>query len=173
MAESNNDFGLVDAIGAEAIGRPGQRTFRLIARSGGAYASIWLEKETLIALGQALQQMIVRLGRPSASRRAPLLSGDEVPSDPEVQFRCGNLGLSYDEAQEEFTLFAFAADADEEAIPEWSGRITVPQARSLSRVIEQLAEAGRPKCPLCTAVLDGPVHICPRANGHARELTNG
>jgi uncharacterized repeat protein (TIGR03847 family) len=173
MAESSNDFGLVDAVGAEAVGRPGQRTFRLIARSGGTYASIWMEKETLLALGNALQQFIVKLGRPDSHRRAPLLEGSELPGDPQVQFRCGQLALSYIEESEEFTLFAYMVDADENDIAEWAGRVTIPQARSLSRAIEQLGEAGRPKCPLCGAVLEGAVHICPRANGHARELTNG
>lgn len=173
MAESSNDYGLVDAIGAEAIGQPGARTFRLTARAGRAYAAIWMEKEILLDLGRALQQLIVRLGRPDSRNRAPLLDGAEVPGDPDVQFRCGQLGLSYGEQSEEFTVLAFATDAGEDDSPAWSGRITIPQARSLSRAIEQLGEAGRPKCPLCGAVLEGTVHVCPRSNGHARELTNG
>ena len=38
------DLGLVDAVDAEAIGQPGQRTFRLRARAGDQYAALWLEK---------------------------------------------------------------------------------------------------------------------------------
>lgn len=172
-AESSNDFGLVEAIGAEAIGAPGQRTFRLIARGGGVYASIWMEKEQVLALGAALQQQIVRLGRPPSRTRTPLLAGSDVPASPEVQFHCGQLGLGYDEAREEFVILAYPSDAGEDDVAAWSGRLALGQARALSRQVEQLAESGRPKCPLCGAIMDGLVHICPRTNGHARELTNG
>jgi uncharacterized repeat protein (TIGR03847 family) len=174
MAESGNDFGLLDGVGAEAIGQPGQRTFRMIARGRGRYASLWMEKEQLNALGTALQQQIVRLGRPALRERpAPLMSGDDVPAGPEVDFRCGQLGLGFDEARTEFVVFAYNAEQEESETAAWSGRLSVAQARALSREIEAVVNAGRPKCPLCGAVMDGPIHVCPRANGHARELSNG
>ncbi|SRR5579871_5847814 len=174
MAESGDDFGLLDGVGAEALGAPGQRTFRMIARGHGRHASLWMEKEQLAALGTALQQQIVRLGRPALRERlAPLMSGDELPAGPEVDFRCGQLGLGFDEARTEFVVFAYNAEAEDTETAAWSGRLSVGQARALSREIEAVVNAGRPKCPLCGAVMDGPIHVCPRANGHARELSNG
>ncbi len=174
MAESSDDFGLLDGVGAEALGTPGQRTFRMIARGHGRYASLWMEKEQLAALGTALQQQIVRLGRPALRERpALLMSGNELPAGPEVDFRCGQLGLGFDESRTEFVVFAYNAEAEDTETAAWSGRLSVAQARALSREIESVVNAGRPKCPLCGAVMDGPIHVCPRANGHARELSNG
>ena len=46
------DFGLVDAVDADAVGPPGQRHFRLRARTGDQYASLWLEKEQLNEIGR-------------------------------------------------------------------------------------------------------------------------
>ncbi len=171
MAESSNDFGLVDEVGAEAIGAPGQRSFRLIARGRGEYVSLWMEKEQLNALGTAIQQQIVRLGRPAAGERpARLLEGRELPATAEVEFRCGQLGLGYDERRQEFVLLAYPQEAGENDPAAWSGRISLAQARSLSREIERLVNAGRPHCPLCGLLIEGPTHNCPRANGHAKEL---
>ncbi|HEY7295730.1 MAG TPA: DUF3090 family protein [Dehalococcoidia bacterium] len=174
MAESSNDFGPVEGVGAEAVGQPGQRTFRLVASGRGRFASLWMEKEQLIALGTALQQQIVRLGRPALREQpARLISGGDLPARADVDFRCGQLGLGFDEARSEFVVFAYNAEIEETETAAWSGRLSVAQARALSREIEAVVNAGRPKCPLCGAVMDGPVHVCPRANGHARELSNG
>ena len=52
------DFGMVDAVDAEAIGDPGQRTFRIRVRSGANYAALWLEKEQLSALGRGISQLL-------------------------------------------------------------------------------------------------------------------
>jgi len=175
MAESSNDFGLVDGVGAEAIGQPGQRTFRLIARSRDQYASLWLEKEQLTALGTALQQQIVRLGRPATRERgAPLMSGAEVPAHADVEFRCGQIGLGYDERRTEFVVLAYTTEAEANDEAAWTGRLTLAQARALSHEIEETVNAGRPKCPLCGQITDSAGgHVCPRSNGHAKELSNG
>jgi len=175
MAESSNDFGRVDAVGAEALGQPGQRTFRVIARGSGGYASLWMEKEQLLALGTAIQQQIVRLGRPPARERpAPLLSGGDLPPTADVEFRCGQIGLGYDERREDFVILAYTAEAADDDPASWSGRITVAQARTLSHEIDELVNSGgRPRCPLCGLIMEGPEHNCPRANGHAKELSNG
>jgi uncharacterized repeat protein (TIGR03847 family) len=171
MAESGSDFGLVDGIGAEAIGQPGRRTFRILARSGHQSASLWIEKEQLAALGTAFQQAIVRLGRPAGRERsAPLLSGADLPGRPAIDFRCGQLGWGFDEQRQEFLIVAYPMEAPEDEAAAWHGRLTVAQARSLSREIERLVNAGRPKCPLCGMVLEGMEHVCPRANGHAKDI---
>jgi uncharacterized repeat protein (TIGR03847 family) len=171
MAESGSDFGLVDGIGAEALGRPGQRQFRMIARSGSQTASLWVEKEQLAALGTALQQAIVRLGRPAMRERpAPLLAGEDLPATPGTEFHCGQIGWGYDEQASEFLVLAYPVEAPDDDSAAWRGRLSVAQARALSREIERLVNSGRPKCPLCGTVLDGPSHVCPRTNGHAKDV---
>ncbi len=88
-----------------------------------------------------------------------------------MEFRCGQVGLGYDEEREQFIVFAYPAGVAEGDPAAWTGRLTIGQGRALSREIDQIVNAGRPKCPLCGLVMDGPIHICPRTNGHARELT--
>ncbi len=172
MAESSSDFGLVDSVGAEAIGPAGQRSFRLIARGANEFAALWMEKEQLGALGTAIQQQIVRMGRPpSRDRPARTLAGHELPDAIDVEFRCGQIGLGFDEEHDQFVVFAYPTDAGEGDVAAWTGRLSIGQSRALSREIDELVNAGRPKCPLCGLVMEGPVHVCPRTNGHARELT--
>ena len=68
------DFGLVDAIDAEAIGQPGQRRFRLRVRSGQEYAALWMEKESVAALGRSFSALLAerstQRGRPAADVEA-------------------------------------------------------------------------------------------------------
>jgi uncharacterized repeat protein (TIGR03847 family) len=174
MAESSNDFGLLEGVGAEAVGQPGQRTFRLIARSDTASASLWMEKEQLTALGTAIQQQIVRLGRPAARERpVPLISGSDIPQRPDVEFHLGQIGLGFDETKDEFVVVAYPVDREETAESGWTGHLTLAQARSLSREIERVVNAGRPRCPLCGLLIEGPIHSCPRSNGHAKEFASG
>ena len=52
------DLSLVDAVDAEAIGAPGERTFRVRARAGSNRAALWMEKEQLAALGQAISRLL-------------------------------------------------------------------------------------------------------------------
>ena len=52
-------FGPVIFVGAEAVGIPGQRRFRLKAMAeDGRSAMLWLEKEQLIALGDAIETVL-------------------------------------------------------------------------------------------------------------------
>ena len=57
------DFGLVDAVDADAVGPPGQRHFRLRARVGDQYASLWLEKEQLIEIGRIFSRLLAERSR--------------------------------------------------------------------------------------------------------------
>jgi hypothetical protein len=57
------EFGPLAHISAEAIGQPGQRRFRLRALSEeGDSASLWLEKEQLVALGEAIENVLKQEG---------------------------------------------------------------------------------------------------------------
>src|SRR4030042_1588088 len=68
------EFGRVNSREAEAIGEPGQRTFRLRVSSGQRTASLWLEKEQLQALALALMRLPGQMGQaeiiPAAGERA-------------------------------------------------------------------------------------------------------
>ena len=64
------DFGLVDALDAEAVGVPGQRTFRMRANKGESYAALWLEKEQLSRLGQSFSQLLADYSAGTRSARS-------------------------------------------------------------------------------------------------------
>ncbi len=186
------DFNPVNAIVADAVGRPGQRTFFLQARQGGDMATLIMEKEQVAALATSILQLLEELEK----ERADLPAVEEetgVPSlrEPlEPAFRVAQLGLGYDERQDLMVLIAqaipdaggeeqdLAADPPslemvEDEVDDQKARFyaTRAQMRSLSEHALQVVAAGRPECPLCGRVIDPDGHFCPRTNGHAFPLS--
>ena len=167
------DFGLVDAVDADAIGEPGQRTFRVRARSGDSYAALWLEKEQLAQLGRLFSQL---LAERSKQRGRPMGAVEQVgnfPQSPQVDMQVARLGLDYDADDERVILLADDQTALERGdTPAFRMEISRDQALNAIRVIEQAVAGGRPLCPLCHQALqyEGQAHFCPGGNGHSKEL---
>src|SRR5579862_7258067 len=107
-----HDFGRAELFDAEAIGRPGERKFRLIARSGRHTASLWLERDQLDRLNIFLEQLLSQITgaptlRPEAQARANAPSApDDFPDSPEVDFQVGRLEIEYDQDTERFAFRA-------------------------------------------------------------------
>jgi uncharacterized repeat protein (TIGR03847 family) len=166
------DFGLVDAVDAEAIGAPGQRTFRVRARAGAQFAALWMEKQQLAALGRAISQLLAERsrarGRP-ATRPAPL---GPFTERPDIDLQIVRLGLDYDAERDRLVLLADDAPGYERGeTPTVRLEIARAGALALVRTIEQVVAAGRPLCPLCGQPLEGSgQHFCPGSNGHSKEL---
>lgn len=185
------DFNPVSAIVADAVGRPGQRTFFLQARQGADMATLIMEKEQVAALATSILQLLEELEK----ERANLPAVEEEIAAPSLRepldpaFRVGQLGLGYDERHDLMVLIAQAIpDAGEERGPpadpaspamledqgdEQKARFyaTRAQMRSLSEHALQVVAAGRPDCPLCGRVIEPDGHFCPRTNGHAFPLS--
>ncbi|MEX2447051.1 MAG: DUF3090 family protein [Dehalococcoidia bacterium] len=167
------DFGLVDAIDGEAIGPPGQRTFRVRARVGDSYAALWMEKESLATLGRSLSQL---LAERSTQRGQPGGHVDTVgnfPQHPQVELQVVRMGLDYDVEAERAILLADDAVALERGdTPTFRLEMSRSQALFVIRQFEQVVEGGRPLCPLCHQPLEfeGQEHFCPRTNGHSKDL---
>ncbi|GCE14304.1 DUF3090 family protein [Tengunoibacter tsumagoiensis] len=179
----SRNIGLVHTIGADAVGRPGQRRFRLFMQGSSSSAFLWMDKEQLRALSEALDRSLALLTdgqilRTEASvnerREIPGLPVD-FPAAPTYDTQVGQMRLSYDEGTEYFLLYAVPIEAvleneesqlfvNEEDL--FSCAFTRQQAQELSRVIIDLIAAGRPVCPLCHAPLDGGPHACVKQNGH-------
>ncbi len=180
--ESRNSFGPATRLQAEALGRPGQRTFRLLVQGeDGRSAVLWLEKEQLQALGLAVEQLIAELqGRMASSSQGPSLpSPDTFPLNPTLEFKVGRLALGQDESELEtgprYVLLAYdleGTNPEEQEEPSepatFSCRTTREQLRELSRNIADVVAAGRPRCPLCGEPLErvNQPHGCVRSNGH-------
>ncbi len=170
MPESRHDYGPVNRIEAEAFGEPGQRTFRVrLAGSSGA-ACLWLEKEQLQALGEAIDRLLAQLG-PRRTRRldvrpAPPQPAAPLVDPPAVEFKIGRLGLGYDAEESRCLLVAHDIEGDPEGPPTLRCLITRAQFRRLSEQIAGLMASGRPLCPMCGAPLTDEPHFCPPSNGH-------
>lgn len=139
MDDVRYNFATINRLEAEALGRPGQRTFRLIVgdEQGEAGHTIWIEKEAnsrrsamrLIALLAHIgQRHLKRLDvtPPPPQPAAPLLDA------PTVEFRIGTLALGYEAEQRLCLLQAH----DIEGVDQRSSTVLLlipPTIRRLSR----------------------------------------
>ncbi|MGE3961209.1 MAG: DUF3090 family protein [Dehalococcoidia bacterium] len=167
------DFGLVDAVDAEAIGEPGQRTFRVRARSGDSYAALWLEKEQLTQLGRLFSQLLAERSRQRGRPAGTVEAVGNFPQTPQVNLQVARLGLDYDADTERVILLADDQTALERGdTPAFRMEIARDQALNAIKVIETAVAGGRPLCPLCHQALqfEGQAHFCPGGNGHSKEL---
>ncbi|MCS7294762.1 MAG: DUF3090 domain-containing protein, partial [Dehalococcoidia bacterium] len=157
-------LGLAAHVAAEAIGEPGKRRFRVMAIGEGTDAvCIWLEKEQLAALGDALRQA---LGDVQAEEAA---APDEAPVFPAIwrcEFKAGQLTLAMDREEQQFELRGEPLAPEDDLPASCSFRFTFAQARALVPRIAAIIAAGRKPCPLCSAPMDPQGHVCVRANGH-------
>jgi uncharacterized repeat protein (TIGR03847 family) len=161
-----HDFGSALAVDAEAIGKPGQRRFRLLVLSGGGAASIWMEKEQLSGIGVWVGEVLARL---EPARRETEPDVEPLPFPPEflVEFRAAQLALGYVEDNDVFMIQAFEAPIESEGQrPTFRCFLSRAQARSLAAKIGRVIAAGRPLCPLCDLPMDPEGHRCIRGNGH-------
>lgn len=165
------DFGLVDAVDAEAIGEPGARTFRVRARCGVNFAALWIEKEQLAALGRGISQLLAeRSDRRAAPARRTVPMGDFV-EHPDVDMRIVRLGIDFVSEPERLILVADDQEGLERGdTPTFRMEIARGAALALVRMIAEVVAAGRPRCPLCGQPLDPAGHFCPGSDGQSFEL---
>jgi uncharacterized repeat protein (TIGR03847 family) len=151
-------------IMVEAIGEPGQRRFRFVARIDHETVVIWMEKQQLQALGIALEQVLDQI----TEDITPFEQPDTIaPFDLNTrqQFRAGRMELGYDERNDR--LVVIAHDLEEPTgEPRVTCRISRAQARDLCAEAEMVVSAGRPICPLCLNPMGPGPHVCPGQNGH-------
>ena len=165
MAEPKVDFTDVTSLRAEAIGEPGERTFRLLVDSGSSSAIIWLEKEQLFQLSLAINQLLATLSEEQSTPGAPI---DEptVPPLTHLEFKVGKLVLGHDGGSGKFIIDAHDVESGEEeaaTVRVWGD---TSQVKDLADEALRLCAAGRPVCPLCGRPIDSAGHWCPRTNGH-------
>ena len=85
----------------------------------------------------------------------------------EALFRVGNMGLGYNESEQQIVLIAYELVDEEEEEPNvvsfWATRL---QMLSLVRHAREIVAAGRPICGNCGRPMDPAGHFCPNRNGH-------
>jgi uncharacterized repeat protein (TIGR03847 family) len=162
-----SDFGRAASIEPEAIGQPGQRTFRIRIQSTKAAASLWLEKEQLAALAMAFRELMEQTkGEIGEASEAAELSN--FPEDPDVEFKIGRLGLGYDESNNLVALLVHAVDEEEDAPPTFSCKVSFQQCYAFAERAEDIVAAGRPICTACGLPVNADGHQCGRRNGHEK-----
>src|SRR5438045_2390514 len=121
--EPEHDLGMVNWIGAESVGVPGQRTFRLMMMSDRGSAQLWLEKEQLQQLAEHIARMLLEIDADRGGDFQPSLSGeaepkpDGFPARPDIEFQIVALGLRYDVELDLIALDAFERDESEDSPP--------------------------------------------------------
>ena len=165
MADEKIEFTNVESIRAEALGEPGQRTFRILVDGEVGSAMMWLEKEQLFQLAVAINQLLASL--PNLGRSVPPSEGGEGAA-ARIEFKVGRLVLGHEGSSERLIIDVHDVESGEEAqeltVRVWGERQQL--ARFAAESLE-LCAAGRPLCPLCGGPMDPAGHTCARSNGHA------
>ena len=163
MADAKNEFTNVSSLKPESIGEPGKRTFRIMVSSASSTAAIWLEKEQLFQLGQAIQQMVANLPTERAASSPP--THREATPLTRLEFKLVKLVLGHDGPKSLFIIEDHDSDDDEAMVRVW---VDEQQINGFAEEALKLCAAGRPDCPLCARPLDPEGHACARTNGFAK-----
>lgn len=172
------NLGAVDVLGADAIGQPGQRRFRLFARGRRTSMLIWIEKEQLSSLALELDRLLAQLseGRvlrtiaeaPETGKGAmnrPLAGMPaNFPKSPDYELQASGPGgqavqmiLSYDEGRDLLELLAVPVDILLQAGQEPQAVIREDDAVSLLFTQEQAHELSN----TITALVSSGRPVCP------------
>ncbi len=180
MRRPRHNMGRVRWIGVEALGMPGQRTFRLLAYSDELSAQMWIEKEQLQVLAQAIARMLAEIDaergadQPLDLKKAEpgpsIPKPPDFPAEPDVDMKIGMLGLRYDPGRDLIAIEAYDLEAEEGEPPALRCLTTREQMEALQTNTLEVIAAGRPRCPFCGTPLSVPglPHFCPPMNGHQK-----
>ena len=168
----------IDALGAGAVGEPGQRAFYIQARSESAQLTVLVEKEQVALLAAEAVAFLDRIADQYPEDAIVLPEATAELREPTVPlFRARMIGLGFD-PERELVLIELREhsddeddeDDDEPSPPEhdegYVARIyaTRPQVRAMAAHSAGVVAAGRPLCELCSQPLDPAGHRCPRWN---------
>lgn len=176
----SHDFGHADILDAEAIGQPGARRFRIFVRSSRGDASLWMERDQLENLMEALEKVLAQTtgvmtlrAEAAANPTPPPGAPDDFPSSPDVEFQAGPMRLAYDEDDEELQLRVMPLElieedgelvAREDEENAFSVIFSRSQAQHLCSSVNSLTLLGRPRCPFCGPPMQAR-HFCEKQNG--------
>jgi uncharacterized repeat protein (TIGR03847 family) len=160
-----------DRFVAGAVGEPGDRSFYLQARKGGALVTVGLEKTQVAVLAQRMADLLDAVDAPTRAD-----DDDAGLEEPVVElFRVGAMALAWDAERGSVLVEAQMPTDDGEYVemPDDAEdgpdllrvRLEPASARAFIRRAERLLAAGRPPCPFCAQPLDPQGHFCPRSNG--------
>lgn len=164
MDNERLSLGLVSNVRAESFGEPGSRTFRVLAETPAGHVSLWLEKEQIVMLGSAIEELLGRVPDALGTRPQSEAEGTFVG---EMEVKVGSLAIGYSADQAGFTMEAsdFTSPFPIKSIDFLATR---DQFDGMRDQIDNIVSASRPRCMLCGTPLAGGPHFCPESNGHAQ-----
>lgn len=161
-----------DRFVAGTIGVPGNRTFYLQARQGGATVSLLVEKTQVAALAARMAELLASVADPAD---ADGLHVDDAPlEEPLVEaFRVGVLALAWDPSAQRLVVeaqpvseegdYVESSDDDPDAPDLFRVSLEPAPGHAFVRRAAALVAAGRPTCPFCGQPIDERGHLCPRS----------
>ena len=167
------DLGLLDMIRAEAIGEPGQRTFKISSVSERGECVLWIEKEQLFQIGLAIKQIAATVSEQATT--SPFAAEYPAPPLPaHTEFKASELRVRHDRDSDVFTIEAIDSESeaendDEEAAVAIQFSFSRRMGHELADEALKVIASGRPRCELCGAPRNPEGHVCPRTNGYHKE----
>lgn len=162
------DLGRAIGILADAVGEPGNRRFRILARNDYELVNLWVEREQLQAMAGAIEKLLTEI--PAVTEDDPDRPPREGPVSfemrPNLEFRVGQLALGYDEQRRLFVLMAHDVEAEPGGSPAFSCLVSRDQLQGFGFAVQALVAAGRPRCPICGRPMEGGEHDHAESNGH-------
>ena len=174
----------VDALGAGAIGDPGERVFYIQADKADARLTVVVEKEQVALLAAEAVAFLDRIGLEypeepgESSTLHPSAAQVTEPAVPLFRARMIGLGFEPDRKLVLLELREKAEDEDDDEDRRSRSRTRCPttrdtspgssppaaQVRAMAARGAEAVAGGRPLCQLCQFPMDPAGHICPRWN---------
>ena len=162
MPRTKYEFTNVTSLTADAIGEPGNRTFRILATSRSSSAIVRVEKAALFQLALATKQLQASLPATKCLSSSPP-SGLEAPPLTKLDITPDKIVFGYSESTGCFTIeVSEAQDRHSTTLKAWVGQ-DLMEAFTIQAM--QVCYAGRPLCRLCGGPMEPSGHRCPMVNG--------
>ncbi len=169
MASRGYEFRNVNLLEAGAKGTPGKRTFYMLIGDSNTLVRLWVQKENLVMLSEAIEQALADFPEAENSPVIPDYSGiDDSKLDAEINV--GGLALAIDQEQRLIGIFVYVSGSKESSPPAYRCWANPSMMKTFVRQIDEVCASGRPTCPLCAQPIDPTGHVCPRTNGHHATL---
>jgi len=162
----------VTHLTADAIGKPGERTFFLQGIKGKEVVTLLIEKVQLQGLADGAEQFLEMVLKEYPD--LPKIKGEldeakmQLRSPFKTLFRVGDIGVAFDSELDRVCLIA--RELLLEQPDQSSARVvrlwcTRGQWLALARWSQMVIKRGRPICPQCLQPMEPEGHFCPKKNG--------
>ena len=173
MPDQDIEFNPAEWVSCVAIGKPGERTFFIQARSNEQKVSLLVEKIQLQSLVLGIEEFIGEIKEKYSDLEAAIGKYDKrsMQIDPPVDplYRVGEVGLAYAEDEDKAIILlreimtTQETQDDLKVVRLW---VTRSQLIVFADWAKNIISSGRLICPQCGEPMEPEGHLCPKKNGH-------